>query len=77
MTSDDLFTLLASPAARHALLTRLARVACNDNDNDNDKPIDRPCEQCGQHFSSGTFMIVKGRVTTITCARCEPLGGEQ
>jgi len=69
MTSDDLFTLLASPTARQALLTELIPVACNDDE----KPVDRPCEQCGKQFDSGCFLIVDGRVVDITCSACNDL----
>lgn len=69
MTSEELFTLFASPAARVALVASLTCAAGNDNE----PPAGRPCEHCGRYFESGVFLIVAGRVVEITCAECEGL----
>jgi len=66
MTSADLFTILASPAARKAF-TKSIRAAANNNE----RPTERPCQHCGQFFDSGVFIIVDGRVVDIACTACE------
>lgn len=69
MTSEELFTLLASPAARVALVASLTGPVANDNE----PPVGRPCEHCGRYFESGVFLIVAGRVVEITCTECDDL----
>jgi hypothetical protein len=68
MTSEDLFRMLASPAAREAFVASIRAVA-----NDDEPPAERPCQHCGRYFDSGVFDIVNGRVVDITCAECDGL----
>lgn len=68
MTSEDLFRMLASPAARAAFVASIPAVA-----NDDEPPAERPCQRCGCYFDSGVFDIVNGRVTDITCSECDSL----
>jgi hypothetical protein len=38
--------------------------------NDEVPAAERPCDACGSHFESGTFLICDGRAVSILCSAC-------